>query len=187
MRGSIAYHAPKLATWGALAAVAVCFGYVSSAYVSGNAPFRTDRYFGRGQVLRALPRDFPVPPLASIDGAGPGSHLPYRVEWKTPGRTSEVAGLMRTQLNDGTWRVVDSSEEDGKLRFRSTRAAADGMPPVIAEITISAAGAGSTVLLEFSPLPSNNVPGYDEWLKSIGLVVHNVDPNSPAARVLDAP
>ena len=187
MRGSVVYHAPKLAAWGVLAAVAVLFGYVSSAYVSGNAPFRTDRYFGRGQVLRALPQDFPVPPRASIDGAGPGSHLPYRVVWETPGRTSDVAGLMRTQLNDGTWRVVDSSEEDGKVRLRSTRAAADGLPPVIAEIAISAAGAGSKVSLEFSPLPSSSVPGYSEWLKSIGIVVHNVDPNSPAGRVLDAP
>jgi hypothetical protein len=31
------------------------------------------------------------------------------------------------------------------------------------------------VLLEFSPLPASSVPGYDEWLESIGLVVHDVD------------
>ena len=187
LRGSVVYHAPKLAAWGVLAAVALCVGYVSSAYVSGNAPFRTDRYFGRGQVLRALPGDFPVPPRASIDGAGPGSHLPYRVEWETPAHTSDVAGLMRAKLNDGTWRVVDSSDTDGVLKLRSTRAGAGGRPPIIAEIAVTAEGAGSRVLLEFSPLPSSSVPGYTEWLKSIGLVVHNVDPNSPAAHVLDAP
>jgi hypothetical protein len=186
-RGRAGARAPRMALGGALAAIAVCFGYVSSAYVSGNGPFRSDPYFGRSQVLRALPSDFPVPPRASIDGAGPGSHLPYRVEWETPERTSDVAGLMRSQLNDGTWRVVDSSDEDGKLKLRSTRAGTGGLPPVIAEIAISAAGAGSNVLLEFSPLPASSVPGYEEWLKSIGIVVHNVDPDSPAARVTPAP
>lgn len=182
MRGSVIRHASKLAAWGVLAAVAACFGYFSSAYVSGNGPFHTDPYFGRNQVLRALPADFPAPPAASIAGVGAGTHLPYRVEWETPQRTSDVAGLMRARLNDGTWRVVDSSNEDGKLKLRSARAGAGGLPPIIAEIAVTAASTGSRVLLEFSPLPSSNVPGYDEWLKSIGLVVHNVDPNSPATR-----
>ena len=52
---------------------------------------------------------------------------------------------------------------------------------------MTAAGAGSRVLLEFSPLPASSVPGYDEWLQSIGLVVHNVDPDSPAAQVTPGP
>lgn len=186
-RGRVSTGAPKVALWGALAAIAVCFGYVSSAYVSGNGPFHTDPYFGRNQVLHALPADFPAPPEASIEGTGAGSHLPYRVEWETPARTSDVAALMRTKLNDGTWRVVDSTDADGAFKLRSMRAGAGGLPPIIAEIAVTAAGAGSRVLLEFSPLPSSSVPGYDAWLKSIGLVVHNVDPNSPAAHVVDAP
>jgi hypothetical protein len=180
MRGSAISYAPRLVAWGALAA-AVAVGYMSSAYVSGNGPFHTDAYFGRGQVLRALPADFPAPPQASIEGAGSGSHLPYRVEWQSSARTSDVAGLMREQLNDGTWRVVDSSDTDGTIKLRSARAAANGLPPIIAEIAVTAAGAGTKVLLEFSPLPSSTVPGYDNWLKSIGLVVHNVEPTSTAA------
>ncbi len=180
-RGSVAGYAPRLVAWGVLASVAVCAGYVSSAYVSGNGPFHTDRYFGRGQVLRALPADFPAPPRAHIDDAGSGSHLPYRVEWHSPGQTSEVAGLMRARLDDGTWRVVDSREQDGTVHVRSTRAGSDGAAPVIAEIAVSASGGGSLVRLEFSPLPASTVPGYDGWLRSIGLVVHHVDPDSPAA------
>ena len=182
MRGSVISYAPKLLAWSALAIVAAFVGYASSAYISGNGPFHNDSYFGRSQVLRALPADFPAPPQASLEGAGAGSHLPYRVEWKSPAPTSDVAGLMRKQLNDGTWRVVDSSDADGAIRLRSTRAAAGGVPPIIAEIAVTAAGAGSKVLLEFTPLPASTVPGYDNWLKSIGLIVHNVEPNSTAAQ-----
>jgi hypothetical protein len=163
-------------------AVACCHrSEAGRAYVSGNGPFHTDPYFGRGQVLRALPADFPVPPQAHIDGAGSGSHLPYRVEWQSDARTSDVAGLMRTQLDDGTWRIVDSSDADGTVHLRSARAGSGASPPVIAEIAVSAAGSDSRVRLEFSPLPASTVPGYDAWLESIGLVVHNVDPSSPAA------
>ena len=86
--------------------------------MSGNGPFRADPYFGRSQVLRALPTDFPAPPQASIDGAGAGSHLPYRVEWESDAPTSDVAGLMRQRLDDGTWRVFDSTEADGAIRLR---------------------------------------------------------------------
>lgn len=186
MRGSVIAYAPRLAVWGVAASVAMLVGYVGSAYVSGNGPFHTDPYFGRNQVLRALPADFPPPPRSSIEGTGAGSHLPYRVEWESGAQTSEVAGLMRTKLADGSWRVVDSSDVDGTFKLRSTRAASSGVPPIIAEIAVTAAGAGSRVLLEFSPLPASSVPGYAVWLKSIGLIVHNIDPNSPAAQVTPA-
>jgi hypothetical protein len=57
------------------------------------------------------------------------------------------------------------------------------VPPVIAEVSVSSAGAGSEVSLEFSPLPSSIVPNYDRWLESIGIIVHNVDPGAPAPAV----
>ena len=86
---------------------------------------------------------------------------------------------MRQRLGDGSWRIVDSSGDGASVRLRSTRAASDGAPPVIAEVAISESGAGSEVSLEFSPLPASLVPGYQRWLESIGLVVHNVDPGVP--------
>ena len=119
--------------WGAVAVAAMLGGYAASAYVSGNAPFHSDPYFGRGQVLRALPADFPAPPQSRVDGAGPGSHLPYRVEWRSDAPVSAVAGVMRQQLDDGTWRIVDSSNVDGTLHLRSTRGASGGDEPVVAE------------------------------------------------------
>ncbi len=163
----------------AAAAVGVVVGYGGGAWVSGSAPFERDQLFGRHEVLGALPSDFPIPPAAKVDGAGPGQHLPYRVEWHSPDTQSEVAGLMRQRLGDGSWRIVDSSDDGASVRMRSTRAAADGEPPVIAEVSVSGSGGGSDVSLEFSPLPASLVPGYERWLESIGLVVHNVEPGVP--------
>ncbi len=178
---SLSMPAVRRASLLAAAAVAgVAVGYGGGAWVSGGAPFERDELFGRHEVLGALPADFPVPPSAKVDGAGPGQHLPYRVEWHTPDARSEVAGLMRQRLGDGSWRIVDASDDGASARMRSTRAASDGVPPVVAEVSVSSSGAGSEVSLEFSPLPASLVPGYERWLESIGLVVHNVDPGVPA-------
>ncbi len=79
---------PTLRRAGVLAAAAVIgvsAGYGGGAWVSGSGPFSHDAYFARGKVLEALPSDFPVPPASKVQGAGAGTHLPYRVEWETSG------------------------------------------------------------------------------------------------------
>jgi hypothetical protein len=154
-------------------------GYTGGAWVSGSGPFHSDAYFARGKVLEALPADFPVPPAAKVHDAGAGTRLPYRVEWETANHTSDVAGLMRQKLGDGTWRIVDASDNGQNVHLRSARDASGGGLPFIAEVDITGSGQGSRVRLEFSPLPSSIVPGYDRWLESVGLVVHNVDPSVP--------
>ena len=159
--------------------IGVTSGYAGSAYVSGSGPFHHDPYFARRDVLNALPGDFPVPPASRVDSAGPGTHLPYRVEWHSPDAKSEVAGLMRARLADGTWRIVDATDDGQSARLRGTRSASSGGKPFIAEVAISEAGGGSRVSVEFSPLPSSLVPGYQHWLESQGIVVHNVDPGLP--------
>jgi hypothetical protein len=167
----------------AAAVVGVSAGYAGGAYVSGSGPFRADPYFARRAVLRALPSDFPVPPAAKVDDAGSGTHLPYRVEWETPDQSSDVAGLMRRKLGGGTWQIVESSDDGQVVRLRSARNASSGGLPFIAEIDITRSGSGSKVKLEFSPLPSSLVPGYDRWLQSVGLVVHNVDRDTPVPQL----
>jgi hypothetical protein len=169
---------PRAGAWAALAGVALVAGYGASAYVSGSGPFHRDAYFGRAAVLRALPADFPALDGSHVQNAGAGSHLPYRIEWDVEGTTSEVAGIMRQRLADGTWKIVDSQADGGDVRLRTARGAAGGAPPVVGEIDIVAAGGGSRVRLEFSPLPSSLVPGYQRWLEGTGLVVHNVDPGT---------
>jgi hypothetical protein len=101
--------------------------------------------------------------------------LPYRIEWTTDARTSDVAGIMRTQLDNGLWKVVEPPD-DGDPATIDLRSARSGEAPVIAEVNIEPRGSGSRVQLEFSPLPASSVPGYEEWLERIGLVVHDVDP-----------
>lgn len=173
----LAARAPSLASMALLCGVAVVAGYTVSAYVSGSGPFRSDRYFSRAQVLRALPADFPVPLDARLRAAGRGGHLPYRVEWSIDAPISEVAAAMRTRLDDGMWTIVQAADDGdpATIDLRSTRTAGGDLP-LVAELSIAASRKGSVLLLEFSPLPASSVPGYDDWLRSIGLVVHDLDP-----------
>jgi len=162
----------------ALAAVGVCSGFALAAYVAGTPPFARDTYFSRGIVLSALPADFPAPRDARIDSAGAGSRLPYRIEWRAPAPVSEVAGIMRERLADGSWRIVGATGDADGETLRTARGASAGEAPVVGEISVTPAGAGSMVRLEFSPLPASAVPGYARWLESVGIVVHNVEPGT---------
>lgn len=152
----------RRAGWLALAAGSVAAGYLVSAVVSHSGPFRPDP-FGRDAVLRALPYDFPAPPRASIEDAGKGEFLPYRVEWTAPAPAGEVAGVIKRRLNDGNWEVVmDESKPDG-VRLRAYRYSVTGDLDLVGEVTVQPAGRGSSLKLEFTPLPTNRVKGYEEW------------------------
>ena len=170
----------RISAWSGAGVVAVVVGYLGGAYVSNSAPFRTPPFFSQATVLQALPADFPVVPGSHMEDAGVGARLPYRVEWDAPGATSEVAGLMRERLGDGSWKIVDSSVGSGEdVTLRTARAADGNGASVLADVEISPNGQGSRVRLEFSPVPASSVPNYDRWLESIGVVVHNVSPDAP--------
>ncbi|HXF52467.1 MAG TPA: glycosyltransferase family 87 protein [Dehalococcoidia bacterium] len=157
----------RRAGWAALAVGSVAAGYLLSAFVSHSGPFRPDP-FARDAVLRALPYDFPAPPHASIEDAGKGELLPYRVEWTAPAPAGEVAGVIKRRLNDGNWEIVmDESRPDG-ARLRVLRYSVTGNLDLIGEVTVQPAGRGSSLKLEFTPLPTNRVKGYDEWRRSRG-------------------
>jgi hypothetical protein len=154
----------------------VCAGFLSAAYVTGSGPFGSSALFNESQVMRALPVDFPVPSEATVEHVGAGSDLPYRIDWQTDASTSEVAGILREKLADGTWRIVESQNTGDGLTLRTSRGANSAGAPIVADVQITASGQGSRVRLEFTPLPSSSIPGYQRWLESIGVIVHNVDP-----------
>ncbi len=157
----------RRAGWAALAAGSVAAGYLLSAFVSQSGPFRPDP-FARDAVLRALPYDFPAPPQASIEDAGRGELLPYRVEWTAPAPAGEVAGVIKRRLNDGNWEIVmDESRPDG-ARLRALRYSVTGDLDLIGEVVIRPAERGSSLKLEFTPLPTNRVKGYEEWRRNRG-------------------
>lgn len=174
--------APMRWTSGAAAMIAVGAGCLGAAYVSGSGPFRDAAYFDRTTVLRALPADFPLPPEAELDSVGAGAQLPYRVRWQSRQPASEVAGLMRVRLADGSWKIAGDADSAGAVTLRSARPALGDAPPVLVQVRIAPDGDGSSVQLEFAPLPVSLVPGYDAWLRHIGIVVHNIDPGSAADR-----
>jgi len=160
----------------------VCAGFLSAAYITNSGPFRSSALFNEGQVMRALPVDFPVPSDATVEHAGAGSELPYRIDWQTDAPTSDVAGILREKLADGSWRIVESRDTGDGLTLRTSRGASSAGAPIVADVRITALGGGSRVRLEFTPLPSSSVPGYQRWLESIGLIVHNVDPGTSDSR-----
>jgi hypothetical protein len=166
----------RVAGWASFALAGVAAGAIAAAFVTGSGPFRSEAYFGRTQVVRALPADFPVPDGARFDDAGAGSRLPYRIEWDAPAPVSDVAGIMRQRLADGSWKIVDQQADGAGVSIRTARGASAPGAPSLAEVRIAPSGAGSRIRLEFSPLPASSVPGYAQWLESVGLIVHNVDP-----------
>ena len=154
---------PRLAIFTALALAAFSSGYVVSAFVSHNGPFKVGP-FDRQRVLEALPADFPLPGGSTIEDAGRGTLMPYRIEWQSAYEYSEVASLYRSELDKGDWEIgLEESAESG-LMLRAMRFDISGEMDLFAEIQVAESDGGSTIQLEFILLPVTNVPGFDEWL-----------------------
>lgn len=158
---------PRLAMGVALAVIGLTSGYLLSAYVSNNEPFRQDP-FGQQTVLQALPEDFPLPDVGVVQRAGRGSVLPYRVEWQSGQPVSEVAGAIRRKIEEGPWELVLVEDGDGVLRLQTVRLDLGGYMDMFAELRISGVDGGSVVSLEFTPMPTKNVAGLDDWLDNRG-------------------
>lgn len=171
--------APRTFALGGAAACAMVAGFYAAAFVSRSGPFEPASYFGRGAVVRALPADFPAPPASAISDAGEGSTFPYRVEWRAEGSVSDVAGAMSRRLADGSWTITGVIDErDGSAtRLRAGRQASGDAPAVAVDVTVARDdGGGTTISVEFAPIPVTLVRGYDEWLRNRGLIVTNVSP-----------
>lgn len=153
---------PRRAAWVALALGSLAAGYVLSAFVSASGPFRPDP-FGPDAVLEALPGDFPLPPGAALEDAGKGELLPYRVEWTTDVPAGEVAGIIKRRLDDGNWEIVMSEDQPGGARLRAFRYTPTGLTDLMGEVVVQSRGDGALLRLEFVPLPTSRVKGYDDW------------------------
>ncbi len=158
---------PRFAPGLALAALGLTVGFLVSAYVSNNEPFRQDP-FGQQAVLQALPDDFPLPDVGRVGQAGRGSFLPYRVEWQSDRPVSEVAGAIGRKIEEGPWELVLVEDSDGILRLRTVRIDLGGYMDMFAELQILEVDGGSVMSLEFTPMPTKNVAGLDDWLDNRG-------------------
>jgi len=158
------------------AACVVAVGYLAAAYVSHNAPFAPQPYFSRSEVVGALPDDFPLPPGATMRQTGSGSTFPYRIEWNSDLRTSEVAGIMTHRLQDGAWKITRSSAAGNAVALHTARDAAGIDGDLVGDVSLVPSATGTLIRLEFSPLPPTRVARYDRWLEDQGLIVKNVAP-----------
>ena len=162
-RERLGLQLPRLALGITVALVALSSGYLLSAFVSQNGPFRAGP-FDRQTVLRALPADFPLPPESTIEHAGRGALLPYRVQWQSTQPTSEVASLLRRKLDVGDWEIVLADGDENGLRLRTVRNGIDGEMEFFGEVTVAESEDGTVTQLEFTPIPTTLVPGFDDWL-----------------------
>ena len=166
---NLGHREPRLAMGAALAVIGLTSGYLLSAYVSNNEPFRQDP-FGRQTVLQALPDDFPLPDSGVVERAGRGTLLPYRVEWVSDRPVSEVAGVIGRKIEEGPWELVLVEDHDGVMRLQTVRLDPGGYMDMFAELQVSDIDGGSVMSLEFTPMPTKNVAGLDDWLGNRGTV-----------------
>ena len=164
---NLGHREPRLAMGAALAVIGLTSGYLLSAYVSNNEPFRQDP-FGRQTVLQALPDDFPLPDSGVVERAGRGTLLPYRVEWVSDRPVSEVAGVIGRKIEEGPWELVLVEDHDGVMRLQTVRLDPGGYMDMFAELQVSDIDGGSVMSLEFTPMPTKNVAGLDDWLGNRG-------------------
>ena len=164
---SLGYPEPRLAMGVALAVIGLTSGYLVSAYVSNNEPFRQDP-FGQKTILQALPDDFPLPDAAVVESTGRGTLLPYRVEWQSDQPVSEVAGAISRKIEEGPWKLVLIEDGDGVLRLQTVRLDLGGYMDMFAELQIFVVDCGSVMTLEFIPMPAESVTGLDDWLGNRG-------------------
>ena len=94
--------------------------------------------------------------------------LPYRVEWQSEQPVSEVAGAIGRKIEEGPWELVLVEDGDGILRLRTVRLDLGGYMDMFAELQISNVDGGSVMSLEFTPLPTKNVAGLNDWLGNRG-------------------
>ena len=166
---NLGHREPRLAMGAALAVIGLTSGYLLSAYVSNNEPFRQDP-FGRQTVLQALPDDFPLPDSGVVERAGRGTLLPYRVEWVSDRPVSEVAGVIGRKIEEGPWELVLVEDHGGVMRLQTVRLDPGGYMDMFAELQVSDIDGGSVMSLEFTPMPTKNVAGLDDWLGNRGTV-----------------
>ncbi len=158
---------PRLALGVALAVIGLTVGFLVSAYVSNNEPFRQDP-FGQHTVLQALPEDFPLADVGTLEYAGRGSLLPYRVEWQSEQPVSEVAGVVGRKIQDGPWELVLVEDGDDVLRLRTVRLDLGGYMDMFAELQVSGVDGGSVMSIEFTPMPTKNIAGLNDWIGNRG-------------------
>ncbi len=157
---------PRLAIFTALALAAFSSGYVVSAFVSHNGPFKVGP-FDQQRVLEALPVDFPLPRGSTVEDAGRGTLMPYRIEWQSAYEYNEVAGLYRNEFDEGDWEIGLEESDESELLLRVMRFDIAGEMEFFAEIQVAESAGGSAILLEFIILPVTKVPGFDEWFADL--------------------
>jgi hypothetical protein len=106
----------------ALAGLLISTAFFTAAYVAHAPPF-AQAYdpFSKGEVLKQIPSDFPLPPDRKLVTAGEGEELPYRIEWTSGAPASEVAEIYRELLAGDSWELMLAESSGSSYRVRLAR------------------------------------------------------------------
>jgi len=114
--------------------------------------------YSKGEVLKALPEDFPLPPDLELISAGPGKSLPYRIVWRSSEPPAAVNALYDQALPTATW--IWAGVERRPDHMEMLRGDISGDLDHVAKLDLVAEGTGSRLTLEFSPIPVASAPGW---------------------------
>lgn len=144
----------RLVLSAALIAAGAFLGY-KAPYWMGLVP--PDPY-SKGEVLKALPDDFPLPPDLELVSAGPGKGLPYRIVWRSPQPPDEINAVYDQAMPSGKWTWAGVERRPDHMEM--LRGDRSGDYDHVAKLDLIADGSGSRLTLEFSPIPIASAPGW---------------------------
>ena len=160
LAASVARLAPG--AFRSIASLAVVAGvFVAAAWYAGTMPFEGESiapYSTRG-VLRAIPFDAPLPYDQSLVEAGRGTELPYHTRWESKLSAQEVAVQVADHLaKSPKWQLTQLTPLAGEFETTFARQGADGYLTHFAFMSVKAAGAGSIITFDFTPVPTVLAP-----------------------------
>jgi hypothetical protein len=135
--------------------------FLGAAWYAGTTPFGGAAYapYSERGVVRALPFDAPLPYDQSLVEAGRGTDLPYHTRWESDLPPEEVAMQVADHLaKSPKWQLTQLTPLHGEFDTTFARQSADGYLTHFASMSVTAAGAGTVIVFDFTPVPTSLAP-----------------------------
>ncbi len=141
--------------------VVVLAAFAGAPWYAGVTPFAaaTLAPYSQQAVLRAIPFDAPLPYKLTLVDASRGKQLPYHVVWKSDAPPNVVGQQVLDHLaGSPKWQLAENTPLAGAFTTHLARLSADAQMTHFATLSVAAAGSGSLVTFDFTPIPAMLAP-----------------------------